>query len=328
MNDSQTDHALALDFGGTKLAAAIVRLADGELIAYRKTATPAAAGAEASLQRMVKIAEESLRESMLPMARLRGAGISFGGMVAPDGSRVVRSMHVKGWEDMPLPQRISDHFHLPAAMGNDGNVAALGEWRYGSGGQPDPFIYIQISTGIGGGVILNRKIFCGQGMGAEIGHLKVQFDPEHSESSEPCACGSRGCIEAVAAGWALEREAKKLAAQADEGTLFQRVMRETNECSAKTLVQAVQLGDTGAKAVLDHAFTSFALTLSDLMVLLDPQEIVLGGSVAVNAWDLLEPILTEKLPGFLPANWGQRTAIRSSRLKGTETLLGAAQLVA
>lgn len=321
----KADHALALDFGGTKLAAAVIRIADGDMLAYRKTATPAAQGAEASLQRMIEIAAESLRESALPMDRFRGAGISFGGMVSPDGSRVVRSMHVKGWEDMPLPQRISDHFHLPAAMGNDGNVAALGEWRYGSGGQPDPFIYIQISTGIGGGLILNRKIFCGQGMGAEIGHLKVQFDPA---ASFPCACGSRGCIEAVTAGWALEREAKRLAAQAPAGSLFQRAMRETNECSAKTLAHAVRLGDAQAKTVLKHAFTSFALTLSDLMALLDPQEIVLGGSVAVNSWDLLEPILNEKLPGFLPANWGQRTAIRKSGLNGTETLLGAAQLVA
>ncbi|MHC1772887.1 MAG: ROK family protein [Flexilinea sp.] len=317
-------YALALDFGGTKLATAVVRIGDGELSGYQKVTTPAAMGADACLGLIMRTAEQSLIKSAIPLEKIKGAGISFGGLVSADGSLVLKSMHVEGWNNYPLPKYVSDYFHLPVRMGNDGNVAALGEWHYGSHAKPDHFMYIQISTGIGGGFILNRELYLGQGMGAEVGHQKVQFD---ETSAYPCACGSKGCIEAVASGWALARDAKKLSEQSKIGSIFDRAVKETGECSAKTLVYAARMGDPDAVLRVKTAFKSFALTLSNAITLLDFEEIVIGGGVAVNSWDFLEPILNEKVPEFLSTNLRGRTTIRLSKLKGTETLLGAAKLI-
>lgn len=317
-------YALALDFGGTKLATAVVRVADGGIFGYQKVSTPAAMGADACLDLILHTADKSLTESAIPVEKIKGAGISFGGLVSADGSLVLKSMHVEGWENYPLPKYVSDYFHLPARMGNDGNVAALGEWHYGSYAKPDHFMYIQISTGIGGGFILNRKLYLGQGMGAEVGHQKVQFD---ETSAYPCACGSRGCIEAVASGWALARDAKKLNEQNKKGSIFDQAVKETGECSAKTLIYAARKGDPDALFIVTTAFRSFALALSNSIALLDFEEIVIGGGVAVNSRDFLEPILNEKVPEYLSINLRGRTAIRFSKLKGTETLLGAAKLI-
>lgn len=323
MNQNDT-YVLALDFGGTKLATAVVRVADGELFGYQKVSTPASMGAEASLSLILQTAESSLEKSLVPSDKIRGAGISFGGPVSADGSKVVLSMHVKGWDNYPLPALVSDHFHLPVRMGNDGNIAALGEWYYGSKAFPDHFMYIQISTGIGGGFILNRKLYAGQGLGAEVGHVKVRFE---DADAYPCACGSYGCIESVASGWALARDAKRLFEVVSKESIFYQTAKEIGECSARTLVIAARKGDQDALSIIRSAFCSFALSLSDAITLLDMEEIVIGGGVAVNSWDLLEPILKEKIPNFLQTNLRGRTKIRLSQLNGTETLLGAAKLL-
>ena len=320
---TKPEYALALDFGGTKLATAVIFVPDGSLLGYQKARTPADAGAQASLELILNTAEKSLKESGISREKITGGGISFGGPVSPDGKRVIRSMHIKGWENYPLAKVAAKHFGFPFRMGNDGNVAALGEWFYGSRGEPHYFMYIQISTGIGGGFILNGEILQGQGMAGEVGHQKVQ---SVNETAFPCACGSKGCIEAVASGWALARDAKSLIESTEECPVFREQVSKMGEISAKPLIEAARKGDPSASDIIDYAFKCFALSLSNAIVLFDLEEIVIGGGVAVNSWDLLEPILAHSIPEFLPTEMRGKTKIRMSSLKGTETLLGAAKL--
>ncbi|HNY19233.1 MAG TPA: ROK family protein [Flexilinea sp.] len=320
---TKPEFALALDFGGTKLATAVVFVPDGSLLGYQKVRTPADSGAQASLELILNTAEKSLKDSGIPREKITGGGISFGGPVSPDGKHVIRSMHIKGWENYPLAKVAAEHFGFPFRMGNDGNVAALGEWFYGSRGEPHYFMYIQISTGIGGGFILNGEILQGQGMAGEVGHQKVQYV---NEAAFPCACGSKGCIEAVASGWALARDAKSLIESTEDCPVFREQVSKMGEISAKPLIQAARRGDPSASDIVDYAFKCFALSLSNAIVLFDLEEIVIGGGVAVNSWDLLEPILTHSIPEFLPTEMRGKTKIRMSSLNGTETLLGAAKL--
>lgn len=316
-------YTLAFDFGGTKLATAIVQNDTGEISGYRKVATPAKEGADACLKAIVDTAKGSLSDANLVEKDMLGVGISFGGPVSADGKTVIRSMHVKGWDHYPLPSIISEAFDLPAFMGNDGNIAALGEWAYGSLRKPSYFGYVQISTGIGGGVIADRKLYQGNGLAVEVGHMKV---PDAINARHTCACGSSGCIESIASGWAFARDAIALYQTAPSDSVFHKLIEAGNDFSAKTLIDAARNGDEAAKRIITNAFHSFADAMSNLIVLFDLEEIVIGGGIGSNAFDILGPILAENNCSGIPSDFTNRCSIRVSTLKGRETLLGAAEL--
>ena len=136
--------------------------------------------------------------------RLVAIGVSFGGPVDAARGLVRLSHHVPGWEEIPLADRLQAELGAPAAVDNDANVAALGEWRFGAGQGTASLLYVTISTGIGGGWVLGGRIWGGaDGMAGEIGHMIVR------PGGAPCACGRRGCAEAEACGWAIAAKARE-----------------------------------------------------------------------------------------------------------------------
>ena len=135
--------------------------------------------------------------------RLVAIGVSFGGPVDAARGLVRLSHHVPGWEEIPLADQLQAELGVPAAVDNDANVAALGEWRFGAGQGAASLLYVTISTGIGGGWVLGGRIWGGaDGMAGEIGHMIVR------PGGAPCACGRRGCAEAEASGWAIAAKAR------------------------------------------------------------------------------------------------------------------------
>ncbi len=298
-------YILALDFGGTKLAAAVVNVATGDVLSPVRTATPAAAGATACLDAMVAAARESLRRQ--PAAAVTGIGVSFGGPVSRDRRTVLRSMHVAAWDGFDLPARLSATFGLPAFMDNDGNAAALGEWRFGAGRGTRDMLYVQVSTGVGAGIIADGRVYRGGGLAAEFGHLTVLPDgPE-------CTCGKRGCVESLAAGWAIARDGR--AAFGDAAAM-----------DAAQVVAAAAAGDGRGQAILDRAFTYLALGIANAVILLDPEVVVLGGGLA-RAEAALRRVVEPALTRFLPPIFRNRARLMFSHLAGAETLVGAALLV-
>ncbi len=179
---------LALDFGGTKLAAATVKIGSREWLGYERRLSPPNADALSDVEIM-----RSLISSLLQGAKPAAIGVSFGGPVDGATGMVRLSHHVPGWENIPLKILLEDEFKAPTNINNDANVAALGEHRFGAGRGYDSLFYITISTGVGGGWILNSKPWQGaSGMAGEIGHMVV--DP----NGPMCLCGKRGCIERLA----------------------------------------------------------------------------------------------------------------------------------
>ena len=191
--------ALALDFGGTKLAAGVVSISTGELLAFGRVDTPGEKGAEAVFDAMI-----SLAHRLDLIASIDGIGVSFGGHVH-DG-QILRSLQVSGWERFPLEKRLGMAFGISEIrIANDANAAALGEWRFGAGKGSESMLYVTVSTGIGGGLILGRALYPGwRGMAGEIGHMKVAPDGPR------CTCGRRGCLKSVSSGPAIARRAREL----------------------------------------------------------------------------------------------------------------------
>jgi len=317
---TQPTYVLAFDFGGTKLAAGLVDISSGSISNLIRLPAPAEEGADACLQAMIKAGNTILQTCAIPRGDIQGIGISFGGIISDDRHTVVKSMHVKNWNNFPLPDRITDHFGIPAFMENDGNAAALGEWAFGAGRDTRDMLYVQISTGVGAGLVLSGKLYRGQGMAGEFGHITV--DP----GGPPCACGKTGCIESLVSGWALKKYALEAYQNADTGSpLYRLGSADPTQIDARLLIQAYQEGDAAAASIIERGFNALGMGICNTISLLDPQMVVLGGGVTRN-WDALMPAVEECLQRFLLPGSRQRVRLAHSILDGSETLLGAAML--
>jgi glucokinase len=267
---------LALDYGGTKHTAALLRPGEGTWAAHARVESPLGADATYDQTTMLRMARGLLAQAP---GRLVAIGVSFGGPVDAARGLVRLSHHIPGWEEVPLAERLQAELGAPAAVDNDANVAALGEWRTGAGQGAASLLYATISTGIGGGWVLGGRIWGGaDGMAGEIGHMIVR------PGGRLCACGRRGCAEAEACGWAIAAKAR---ARLDEGPttkdegghLLALAGGRVEAVTAQVVAQAAAEGDALAQDVLDDAARALGAALGAAISLMNPERVVLGGGV-------------------------------------------------
>jgi glucokinase len=308
-------NTLAIDIGGTKFAMAVFA---GDTIARREfRATDRQGGRDWMRRQVIEIARAWQKE--LPLDR---CGIGFGGPVHFRTQVVSLSTHVGGWSNFPFSRFIQDELGIPAIMDNDANAAALGAWAFDARRQPKNLVYIQISTGVGGGLILNRQLFRGSALAGEFGHLTIQ--PNGPE----CTCGKRGCVESVCAGWALARDGRAALPQAARNSPLAHMARlQPETLDARMVLQAAGNGDALAKGIAERAFTALGTAIANVICLLDPDMIILGGGI-LRAQEVVRAILEPALERELPPLFKGRCELRYSTLEGLETLLGAALLEA
>ncbi len=272
---------LGLDFGGTKLAAGVWRVGSDALLATRRRPTDVAAGAQGDLAAMLDMSHDLLDE-VGGADELGAVGVCFGGQVDAARGVVIVQMHVPGWETFPLRETLAAHFGVPAAVENDGNAVALAEHHFGAGRGRPSLLYLTISTGVGGGLVLDGEIVEGaHGLAGEIGHMLV------APGGPPCPCGRRGCLEAVAAGPAIARAAR---AKLDEDPTCASTLRDVVGLTAKDVAAAAAAGDALAQEVLDQALGYLGLAVANAAVLLDPGCVVLGGGVTRMGEPLLSRV--------------------------------------
>lgn len=253
---------LALDFGGTKLSAALYEVAGTavppQLLDLRRVHTPSDVDAPYELATMLSLARELIPAGRAPTA----TGVSFGGPVDYVKGIVRLSHHVPGWEAVPLRDIVAREFDAPAAVDNDANVAALGEHRYGAGQGADDLLYITVSTGVGGGWILAGRPWRGhEGMAGEIGHTVV--DP----AGPLCLCGKRGCVERLASGPYMAQG------------LAERRGVAPDSLSGRDVAEAAAAGDEVAQVVLLRGAWALGVGIGNAANLINPQRFILGGGV-------------------------------------------------
>ncbi|RCJ24119.1 sugar kinase [Nostoc sp. ATCC 43529] len=263
---------LALDFGGTKLAAALVNIGSRKWLRYERRLSPENADANTDLEIM-----RSLIYSLLQDTKPSAIGVSFGGPVDASTGTVRLSHHVAGWENIPLKNLLEEEFGVSVGVDNDANVAALGEHRFGAGQGYDSLFYITVSTGVGGGWILNGQPWRGVGgMAGEIGHVVV--DP----AGPICLCGKRGCVERLASGPYMAQNAREvLENQPHKGgeVLRNLVGNDLTLLTGQLVSQAAAAGDDVAKEILYKAAWALGVGIGNVANLMNPQRFVLGGGV-------------------------------------------------
>ncbi len=282
------DLLLALDFGGTKHTAAVVARGERQWRAHRRVSSPPNADAKSDLETMLGLARNLLGDEK-PAA----IGVSFGGPVDALNGTVRLSHHVLGWENIPLAAMLAKEFDAPASVDNDANVAALGEHRFGVGQGRDSLLYVTVSTGVGGGWILNGGPWRGaDGMAGEFGHMTV--DPD----GPLCLCGKRGCIERLASGPYIAQRAREwLTQQPKAGPILRALASgDLESITAQLVGQAAAQGDELAWRSLEIAAHALGVGIGNVANLMNPQQFILGGGVTKSGdrfWTVVRRVARE-----------------------------------
>jgi glucokinase len=270
---------LGIEIGGTKLQLG-VGADDGKLAALWRGPVDVSAGPEGIRRQITAAVPELLARSGLDRSQLKGVGIGFGGPVDDATRTVIKSHQIEGWDNFPLADWVSDVVGLPAALGNDADVAGLAEALHGAGKGLSPIFYITIGSGIGGGLIIDGEIYRGVGRGAaEIGHLRVK-PPGF-------------ILEQLSSGWAISRYARDRIQRIGvrDSQVLLAVEGQVENITAGHIAAAAAAGDELALFVLDGAWHWLAEGICHVIALLCPRRIVIGGGVSLMGEKLLfEPL--------------------------------------
>ena len=224
--------------------------------------------------------------------------------------------NIPGWEKLPLVSILEKRFGVPVKLGNDANMAAVGEWRYGAARGHHNIIYLTISTGIGGGVILNDRLVLGaHGLAAELGHVTI--DPD----GPMCGCGHRGHIEAFASGTAIARYVTEQLAQG-----VASMLSEIANPSGRDITMAAEQGDPLAISALARAGTFIGLALANYLHIFNPSIVILGGGVSKSGNFLLEPLRASLAKHILSPEYLNGLVITTAALGDDAGLMGALAL--
>lgn len=262
---------LALDFGGTKHTAGLYDPTEPDWLAHERVFSPPGADAGYDIDAMLTLARQ-----LLQGRRPSAIGVSFGGPVDADKGLVRLSHHVNGWEGIQLADLLHRELGCAASIDNDANAAALGEHHFGAGKGYSSLLYITVSTGVGGGWILNEKIWRGaDAMAGEIGHMVV--DPTGPE----CLCGKRGCVERLASGPYMAHDVRAAClANPEKGKIVRRLCNDDlTRLTGENISQAATLGDELALATLQRSAWSLGTAIGNAANLINPQRFILGGGV-------------------------------------------------
>lgn len=275
---------IGVDVGGTSLRAARFIGHDPTPDAKVKVATQPAGEAQQMLDRL----EHVIREVAPPnLVGVEGIGLGIPGPVNPYTGVVINITNIPGWKNLPLQQILEERLARPVFMGNDANLAGLGEWKFGAGRGHRDVLYLTVSTGIGGGVIAGNRLLLGaHGLAAEVGHILIQ------PNGPRCGCGQRGCLEALASGPAIARDAAERLSRGEGADSALRALSngDFSKLTTALIGHAAQQGDAFARSLFREAGEHLGYGLASLLHLYNPSIVVIGGGVSFVGELFFEPV--------------------------------------
>jgi len=320
----QKVYALGIDLGGTKTLAAIVDVTTGEVISSERKRTRAEKGQEYVSQHVINLSTAALESAKLPTgSKIIGIGIGAAGQIDRKNGVVLDAPNL-GVKDMPMADILSKQFGEPAAVGNDVEVAALGEYIYGAGRGYSTFVVIFVGTGIGGGIVQNGRLYSGlTGTAGEIGHMTIQA------GGRLCPCGSRGCLEAYASRTAMTKAIMAEIHHGRDSVLTEeaelQMMEGETIIRSGILASALNRGDELVKEIVTESADFLGYGLASVMNFYNPECIILGGGV-IEAIDLLFEQAVHRARITALADPGRKTKIIRAKLGDFSGVVGAACL--
>lgn len=304
------DYYIAVDIGGTQLRAALYP--EGEQKAVSQKRIPTQTKDQSPVDRLLEL----IKNIMPSQGKVKAIGMAAPGPINPKTGILYAAPNIPGWVNLPLAQIVQDRFKVPTLLGNDANLAAMGEWKFGAGRGYQHLLYMTVSTGIGGGVIEEGKLLLGyKGLAAEIGHITV--DP----NGPMCGCGQRGHLEALASGTAIARYVSEQLASGVPSS-----MAELPAVTARDVSLAAEQGDPLAREALARAGRYLGRAIADFLHLFNPQIVIIGGGVSRSGRYFLDPLRNSIAEYVISPEYLHGLVVTTASLGDDAGLLGALAL--
>jgi len=280
LGEDADDLILSIDLGGSKILTAVTN-SQGKILSLDHGITPAKKGHEAVIQSIWESAYHALEQADVDISELTAVGIGAPGLSNPETGILFTSPNLPGWRDIPLRDIMQEKLGKKTFVINDANAAALGEFYFGAARGVRNFIYITLSTGIGGGIIIDGKIYGGAiGAAGEVGHMTIDDD------GPVCNCGNRGCWETLASGTALAREARQRIKEGVRTSILEYAEGDVGKVTAQVIHNAAEQGDDLAEELIARTSYYVGVGLANLINIFNPELIVIGGGLS-NIGDML-----------------------------------------
>ncbi len=313
-------YLLGFDLGGTKMLAAVFNH-KYEIVSRCKRRTRADRGADEVFSRMVNTIEDACKEAGIKPSALGGIGIGAPGPLDPYKGVIIHTPNL-GFKNFPLKAKLAKKFGIPVVVDNDVNVGTYGEYHFGAGKGYRHVIGVFPGTGIGGGLVLDGKLYRGSnGSAGEVGHIIVQ------PNGPLCGCGQRGCIEAIASKTSLAKEAVALVSRGRAPIIAEGAGTDLKEVRSGILGRAFESGDKDIRKVVLYAAEYLGICLANLVNILNPEVIVLGGGVVEAMPDEFVKTAAKSMKAHAMAFPCKDVKVSAAKLGDDAVIRGAAKLI-
>jgi glucokinase len=314
-------YIIGVDLGGTKIMAGALSEDGSRHFGMRSIPTQPEQGPDTVIERLIALVEGVILDAIAETGASRRdfVGIGAGAPGPLDRSRgVVVVAPNLGWRNVPLREIVSSRLGIPVSIDNDANCATLGEWWQGAARGARTVVGFTIGTGIGGGIVIDGKLFHGASdVAGEIGHTTIELNGRH------CKCGNYGCLEAYASGPAIATRAREVLVREESASLLPALVDgDLDEITAQTVYDAAQRGDAVAQEVVRDTARYLGAGIASLLNILNPDTVVVAGGVTAAGEALFTPLRAEvRRRAFRPAVEAVR--IVPAELPGTAGVVGA-----
>ncbi|AAO34878.1 ROK family protein [Clostridium tetani] len=306
-------YVVGIDLGGTTISGGVLDY-EGNIVFRHTIDTKSELGEKIVLERIIKVIDYVIKKSKIPKNNIKAIGIGSPGPLDIEKGIIITSPNLP-FKNFNIVNPIKNHFKISVYLDNDANAAAVGEYKFGSGKGSRNMIFITVSTGIGGGAILNGNIYRGSSSNAlEIGHMTLK------EDGAICNCGNFGCAEALASGTAIAKKARMELNRGKESSL-----KKLKKISAYNVFQEAKNGDKLAQEIVDEALEYLGICVSNIIITFDPDTIVIGGGVSKAGDIIFNKINQVVKERCFEAMW-KNTKIIKALLLEDAGIIGAASL--
>jgi glucokinase len=317
---SKVEYIVGVDLGGTKILSGVFKHSL-ETIGMSKLSTKSQRGVDEVIERIARCVQDAVDEADLTMKQVAGVGIGAPGAVDFGSGTVIFAPNMEGWKDIPLKKELEKLLGVPVFVENDGNIAALGVYHAELKSKPRSVIGIFVGTGIGGGLILNGELYSGFGHTAgEIGHMVLDIN------GPKCGCGNKGCFEALASRTAIFQQIKAGVKDGQKTLLTDMLGDDLSDLRSGDLRKAIRRGDKFVDRVIEGAAEYIGIGVSNLVNILNPEVVVLGGGVMEALQDEMMGVIVETAQDYAMPGAMKGVEIIASKLGDSAGITGGAVL--
>ena len=321
MADASTkqEYLIGVDLGGTKILAGVFN-PQLKCLGRSKMSTKSERGADPVINRIARCVQDVVDECDLNLKQVKGVSVGAPGAVDPDSGRVIFAPNL-GWEDVPLKKELEKQLELPVFVENDCSICTLGVYDIELERKPRNMIGIFIGTGIGGGLILEGKLYSGFNRTAgEVGHMVLEV------TGPKCGCGNRGCFEALASRAAIFRKIQTAIKDGQKTLLTEMLGDDLENLRSGDLRKAIKRGDKFVEGVIEEAAEYTGIAVANLINIFNPEIVVLGGGVIQALEDEMMAIIVETATEYAMPGTTKGIEIIASKLGDDAGIFGAAVL--